>query len=85
MSSTHHGYFYTKTQAQGSHSFTKTKPGKQAAIGRRSNKQNGPKEEWVQEQKNKKLLTYMGLYGLIDKTIIRIVKNIKKTNKLCMN
>ena len=41
---------------------------------RRSNKQNGPNAEWVQEQKNRKILTYIGLYGLIEKTIIRIVK-----------
>ena len=41
---------------------------------RRSNKQNGPSAEWVQEQKNRKTETYIGLYGLFDKTINRIVK-----------
>ena len=53
--------------------------------GWRSNQQNGPRAEWVQEQKNRKIVIYIGLYGLIDKTIIRIVKNAKKTYKLCMN
>ena len=43
-----------------------------SARGRRSNKQNGS------EQKNKKILTYIGLYQLIDKTIIRIVKNYQE-------
>ena len=35
----------------------------------RSNKQNGPSAEWVQEQKIRTKLTYAGLYGLIDKAI----------------
>ena len=47
-------------------------------LRRRSNKQNGPSAEWVQEQKNRKILTYIGLYGLIDKTIIRIVKKYQE-------
>ena len=34
---------------------------------RRSNKQNGPKAERVQEQKNRKILTFFSLYELIDK------------------
>ena len=55
----------------------------QYAHGRRSNKQNGPSAEWVQEQKNRKILTNFGLYVLIDETVIRIVKKkTKKTNKL---
>ena len=45
---------------------------------RRSNKQNGPSAEWVKEQKNRKILTYIGLYGLIDKTIIRIFKKYQE-------
>ena len=45
---------------------------------RRSNKQNGLSAEWVQEQKNRKILNYIGLYGLIDKTIIRIVKKYQE-------
>ena len=30
-------------------------------------KQNVRSAEWVQEQKNRKILTYIGLYGVIDK------------------
>ena len=45
---------------------------------RRSNKQNCPSAEWVQEQKNRKIFTYIGLYGLNDKTVIRIVKNYQE-------
>ena len=41
-------------------------------------KQNGPSAEWVQEQKNRKILTDIGLYGLIDKTIIRNVKKYQE-------
>ena len=41
--------------------------------------------EWVQEQKNRELLIYIGLCGLIDNTIIRMVKKTEKTNKLIMN
>ena len=47
-------------------------------FGKRSNKQNGPSAEWVQEQKNRKILTYISLYGLSDKTIIRIVKKYQE-------
>ena len=42
--------------------------------GRRSNKQNGPSAE-----KNK---DFIGLYGLIDKTIIRIVKKYQENEKI---
>ena len=30
-----------------------------------SNKQNGLSTEWVQEQKNRKMLTYISLYGVL--------------------
>ena len=41
----------------------------------------------VQEQngsKSRKIFTYIGLCGLIDKTILDLSENAKKTNKLCM-
>ena len=46
--------------------------------------QNGPSAECVREQK-KNILTFGGLYGLIAKTINRIIKNDAKMNKLCLN
>ena len=51
--------------------------GSEQTNGRRVKKQNGTSAEWVQGQKNRKMSTFISLYGLIDKTVIRIVKKTK--------
>ena len=52
---------------------------------RRSKKQDGLRAELVQEQKNRKIISYIDLYGLIEKKIIIVFNNTKKLNKICMN
>ena len=39
---------------------------------------NSSSAEWAQEQRNRKIMTYARLYGLIDKTINRIVKKYQE-------
>ena len=48
---------------------------------RRSKKQDGLRAELVQEQKNRNIISYIDLYGLIEKKIIILFNNTKKLNK----